>query len=315
MKLKIFNVKGEEKGSKELPNQFNESFRPDLIKRAVLTIQSNKRQAYGSDPRAGKKHSAYVSKRRHDYRTTYGIGQSRTPRKVMSSRGTRFNWVGAFVPQTVGGRRAHPPKAEKIWEKKLNKKENRKAIRSALSACFNIDIIKQRNTYVPENYPFILSDDFQNITKTKEIKQSLIDLGFKDELKRSAISVIRAGIGKLRGRKYKKKKSLLFVIVDDCNLSKSARNIPGIDIAKVNELNAESLAPGTHPGRMTLFTESAIDEITKNNLFTDLIVKKETPKKKVFVKKVKLGKKKNVKKKVVKKKDKKLKSKSLGSDE
>ena len=45
-----------------------------------------------------------------------------------------MNWVGAFAPGTVGGRRAHPPKSEKIWSKKINKKENAKAIRSAISA-------------------------------------------------------------------------------------------------------------------------------------------------------------------------------------
>ena len=38
-----------------------------------------------------------------------------------------MNWVGAFAPGTVGGRKAHAPNAEKIFDKKINKKENRKA--------------------------------------------------------------------------------------------------------------------------------------------------------------------------------------------
>jgi len=168
MKVKIIDTKGASAGEKELPSQFNEAFRSDLIKKAVIVIQNNRRQPYGADPRAGKKHSAYVSKRRSAYRTTYGIGQSRTPRKVMSVRGTRFNWVGAFVPQTVGGYRAHAPKAEKVWSQKMNKKERRKAIRSALAATMTIEIVKQRNVNVPTNYPFILANDFKKLTKLKK---------------------------------------------------------------------------------------------------------------------------------------------------
>ncbi len=279
MKVKIFDTKSVEKGSKELPAQFNETYRPDLIKRAVLAIQANKRQPYGSDPRAGKKHSAYVSKRRSSFRSTYGIGQSRTPRKAMSVRGSRFNWVGAFVPQTVGGYRAHPAKAQKDWSKKINKKEKRKAIRSALAAVMNIPLVKEKNANVPTTYPFILSKDFEKIDKTKELRNVLMNIGFKDELKRTLITKIRSGIGKLRGRKKIKKTSLLFVVADKCGLLQSVSNLPGMEIVKVSELNTEMLAPGTHAGRMTLFTESAIDTLTKNKLFTDSYVAKETKKK------------------------------------
>ena len=41
----------------------------------------------------------------------------------MSRSGTRLNFTGAFAPGTVGGRRAHPPKAEKNWQEKVNKKD------------------------------------------------------------------------------------------------------------------------------------------------------------------------------------------------
>ncbi len=297
MKVKIIDTKGVEKGSKELPSQFNEAYRADLIKRAVLTIQANTRQPYGSDPRAGKKHSAYVSKRRSAFRTTYGIGQSRTPRKALSVRGTRFNWVGAFVPQTVGGRRAHAPKAEKIWSQKMNKKERRKAIRSALSASMNLEIVKQKNACVPTNYPFILAKDFEKIDKTKELRNVLETIGFKDELKRSLVKTVRASIGKLRGRKNKKKKSLLFVVSGKCGLLQGVSNLPGIDIVDVTKLNTELLAPGTHAGRMVLFTESAIDAIAKDKLFTIEPVKKEAKVKKE--KKIKITKK-DQKKKVAK---------------
>jgi large subunit ribosomal protein L4e len=273
MKLKILDKTGKETGSKDLPSQFSESFRPDLIKKAALAVQIANRQKYGSDPRAGKRSSAFVSKRRHNYKGTYGIGQSRTPRKSLSSRGTRFNWVGAFVPQTVGGYRAHPPKTEKVWDIKVNTKERRKAIRSAIAATINLDVVKARYNLVPENYPFILSSDFEKISKTKDVKNALMSLKLANELKRAKKSKIRSGIGKLRGRKKITKKSLLFVVSDECNLMKSAKNLPGIDIVKVNDLNALLLAPGLNAGRLTLFTDAAIDKLSKNKFFTNNVVK------------------------------------------
>jgi len=268
MKLKIFTKEGTEKGTIELPLQFSETPRSDLVKRAVLAIQARNRTPYGAYVNAGKRASAYVSKRRRDYKGTYGIGQSRTPRKSLSRNGTRFNFVGAFAPQTVGGRQAHPPKASKIWAQKINEQENRKAIRSALASTVSAEIVKNRGHKVPPTYPFILSDEFNSIKKTTELKKILVKLGFEAELARSSVVKVRAGKGKARGRKYKTRKGILFVTATDSDLFKSARNIPGTDIEVVENINVELLAPGTASGRLTLFTESAIKKLADTNLFT-----------------------------------------------
>lgn len=268
MKLKILSTDASTKGEMELPKQFQEPVREDLVQRAVLAIQANNRQRYGADPRSGKNVSAFLSKRRRKYRGTYGIGQSRTPRKVMSRNGTRFNYTGAFAPQTVGGRRAHPPKASKIWDQKVNKTENRKAIRAALSATIIPEIVTKRGHKIPDNYPFIISDDIQKVTKTKDIKDILKKLGFEKELTRSSQKSIRAGKGKTRGRKYKTRKGILFVTNEECALTKAAKNVPGTDIVTIQNINAELLAPGAELGRVTLYTESAIKKITEEKLFT-----------------------------------------------
>lgn len=267
MQIPIFNLQNQRTGEKEMPSQFNEEYRPDLIKRAVLTLQTNKRQPYGVSPEAGKRHSAELSRRRRKYRGAYGHGISRVTRKILTRRGTRFYWVGATAPNTRGGRRAHPPKAEKIWQQKLNKKENRKAIRSALTATLNKEIVQQRGHKIPDNYPFLINPEIEKLTKTKEVKEILKKLNLHKELQRSSIKKIRAGIGKLRGRKYQRKKGLLIVVGEDCPLLKSAKNIPGIDIVEPAQLNAELLAPGCMPGRITLFTEKAIDKLEEGKLF------------------------------------------------
>ena len=275
MEVKILNSQAQEKGKVKLPNQFNEEVRKDLVQRAVQAIQQNTRQAYGADPEAGKKSSSYISKRRRKYRGTYGIGQSRSPRKVMSRSGTRFNMEGAFAPNTRGGRRAHPPKADKIWALKINKNENRKAIRSALSSTMQKELVAERGHKVPDAYPFVISDDFTKISKTTELMKSLVALGFQDEIKRVSEKKIRAGKGKARGRRYKTKTGILFVVAEPCELVQAITNIPGTDVELVTDLNCELLAPGAQLGRLTLYTESAIKKISEQKLFMQ---KKNMPK-------------------------------------
>ena len=92
-------------------------------------------------------------------------------------------------------------------------------------------------------------------------------LGFEKELNRLSKKSVRAGKGKRRGRKYKKKAGILIVVSDKCWLQKAVKNIPGIETAIINKLNAELLAPGTLPGRATIFTEAAIDKIARERLF------------------------------------------------
>ena len=267
MKLSIVDVKNGQKGSVELPKQFSEEVRPDLVAKSVVAIDSHNRQPYGSDPEAGKKSSAELSRRRRNYRGSYGIGISRVPRKILTRRGTRMFWVGAFAPGTVGGRRAHAPKSEKIWAKKINDKERQKAIRSAISATVNKDLVKARGHIIPDAYPFVLNDDFQMLSKTKDVVVALNQLGFGAELERTQEKSIRAGKGKVRGRKYRRKTGILVVVSDDCPLLFAGINIPGVDVMKVSSINASVLAPGADIGRVTLFTEAALKKMDEQKLF------------------------------------------------
>ncbi len=267
MKLSILNEQKHKIGEAELPSQFSEEFRPDLICRAVRSLQSNARQPYGTNPEAGLRHSSKLSKERRHYRGCYGFGISRVNRKILSRRGTRMSWVGAFSPQTRGGRRAHPPKAEKIWDQKINQKENRKAIRSAISATVNRQLVEKRGHKIPAEYPFVIDASLEKTAQTKSLQKVLLSLGFSSELERAAEKKIRAGKGKVRGRKYKQKKSILIVTSEECPIMKAAKNIGGVEAVQVKALNAEVLAPGAHPGRVTLWTKKALEVIEKEKLF------------------------------------------------
>jgi len=257
--VKIYSLKGKVKGNIKLPDIFNTEYRPDLIKRAVVMLQANRRQRYGADPLAGMRTTAeYFGRRRDAYRQTINRGISRLPRIKPGGGG-----LGDVrrVPQAVGGRRAHPPKM-RDYSKKMNKKEYQLALKSAIAATKDIRIVKERGHIIDniKEIPLVVEDSFQRLKKTNDVINVLYNLGLKEDLERAKEKRIRAGRGKLRGRKYKRRKSILIVIHKDDGI-KNVKNIPGVDIVNLDELDVELLAPGTHPGRLTLWTKSALDNI------------------------------------------------------
>ena len=264
MKAKIVDTNGSAGKEIELPRQFSEEFRPDLIKKAVLALQSHNIQPSGVHPEAGKRASAFLTKRRRKYRGTYGAGRSRTPRKILTRRGLHFYYVGAFAPNTVGGRTAHPSKASKIWSLCINIKERRKAIRSAIAATMNMEVVRKRGHKADS---LVLDSKFEDLAKTKDVEVMLMKIGMEAELERASVKKVRAGKGKSRGRRYRRKKSLLFVVSKPCPLVKAARNIQGVEVCQVKDLNVNVLAPGTDAGRLTVWSDKALETMSKENLF------------------------------------------------
>lgn len=249
----------------ELPLQFDERVRDDIIKRAVLSIQSKKRQRYGNDPEAGLKHVTYLKKRNNAYRGQKGKGMSRTPKKALTSRGEQFHWEGAEAPNTRGGRRAHGPTSEKDFSEEINDKERRKAIRSAIAATADKELVSQNHAY--EGEVPIITDDINSIEKTQELKERLEDLGLEGDLERCSEKKIRGGKGSNRGRKYRRKVGPLVVVEKDEGVKEAAGNLPGVEVSMVEQLNAEKLAPGTEPGRLVVWTEKSVEKLEEEELY------------------------------------------------
>lgn len=275
MKADVMALDGSKLKSIELPEQFHEEYRPDLILRAFLAGQSHARQPYGSFPEAGKRQVVNIPKRRRKIKTSYGHGIARTPRKILWHRGRQFGWVGAFSPNTPGGRRSHPPKPWKILNLKINIRERRKAIRSALAATLQEETVRERGHHIKQLTP-VMDAKIETLQKTKDVVKAMEALHLAEELVRTKEHKIRPGRGKIRGRRYKTKKGPLLVVAESCPLQKAAAAIPGVDVCEVNKLNIALLAPGGHPGRLTLYSEKAIEKMKKENLF--LNIKKESEK-------------------------------------
>ena len=250
--VKVFNLEGKSTRKMKLPPVFATPLRPDVIKRAVLAIQSSRFQPQGRDPMAGKRTSA-------ESRGT-GFAMARIPRlKGQSGR-------AAFAPGTVGGRQSHPPVSEKKIARRIPKKEKRLALLSAIAATASKETVAARGhsiVDVPE-IPLVVTNDLEALKKTREVEETLIRLGVLSDIYRVEESrKVRAGRGKSRGRKIKQAVGPLIVVGEDKGIMEAARNIPGVDVARVGNLNAEILAPGTHPGRLTIWTDSALERLNE----------------------------------------------------
>ena len=251
MKANIIDLSGNQVGQIDLPAIFEEEYRPDLIKRAVLSAQANRLQPYGPHFYAGMNTSARS--------WGPGHGVSRVPRIINARR-------AAGVPMAKGGRRSHAPQPNADKTEKINIKERKKAIRSAIAATTVPELVSARGHVFQRELPVVVQNDFESLSKTSDVKKFLVAAGLWDDVERAKNGkTIRAGKGKVRGRKYKNRKSLLIVVSKDQGAGKAARNLPGVDFIDAEGLNAELLAPGTHAGRLTLWTEASIQRLMERN--------------------------------------------------
>lgn len=242
----LYKKDGTAGGKVALPGVFATPLRPDLIRKAVRVSRANRRQPYGASPVAGERHSVQsVGK---------GKGMSRVPRLKQGQD-------AALAPNNVGGRRAHPPEARTDYSLRMNQKERRLALASALGATSVVDTVKARgHRFTASSLPIVVDDALFSEGKTSELLETLAKLGIGDDLERAKDGVhVRAGMGKLRGRAYKTPKSMLVVTLD--GQAPGARNLPGVDVVAAQRLSAEHLAPGGDPGRLTVYSKSALDHI------------------------------------------------------
>ena len=246
----VYSVKGDVSGKIDVPEVFSSEYRPDVIKRAILAAAANKRQPYGPNKRAGMRHSV----------STWGKGRgvSRVQRLKSGKRATES-------PNNVSGRRAHPPRPEKIWHQKVNDKELKLARFSAIAATGCADCVRERGHQFDDSvsFPIVIEDEFQKMSSTSEISALFDSIGIGYDLERAKEGTkIRAGRGKMRNRKYRTPVSVLIVVSEkEAPVFKGAKNLPGVDVEIVSSLSAGILAPGGDAGRLTVYTRSAITKM------------------------------------------------------
>ncbi len=246
----VYNLEGEATETIQLPNFFSAPLREDLVTRAYIHLATHSLQPKGTSKLSGHKHSV----------ESWGPGFGLARISRIKGRGSPKYGAGGMVPSAVGGRPTHPPTPEKKIHKKINKKELWNALLSALAFTASPQHVKARGHRITEqtSLPLIVDDRLETVSKTSEARSFLAKLGLGEELKRCSQKKVRAGKGKMRGRRYKRRKGPLIVVSADRGIGKAASNIPGVEVVTAKDLSVLHLAPGAKPGRLTLFTKSAL---------------------------------------------------------
>merc|ERR1719362_2579470 len=100
-----------------------------------------------------------------------------------------------------------------------------------------------------------------NRSKRPKTPLNVLNLGLSEELAKCQRKQTRPGKGKMRGRRYKRRRGPLVVYKNDEGCVKAFRNIPGVDLMCVDSLNLLSLAPGGHVGRLCVWSKSAFESL------------------------------------------------------
>lgn len=250
----IFGLNGKPDGQMFLPTIFTAPIRPDIIHAVHNNINKNRRQPYGVSPKSG--HTAAAG--------SWGTGRAvaRIPR--VHGGGTQRSGQGAFGNMCRGGHMFAPTKSWRRWQRKTNIKIRRYAVASAVSVSAMPALVLSRGhkiESVPE-IPLVLNDKVESISSTSHALCILKGVGAYNDVNRVVLSrKIRRGKGKFRNRRYITKKGPMIVFKNDCGISRAFRNLPGVEVAKVDCLNLLKLAPGGHLGRFIIWTKSAVEAL------------------------------------------------------
>lgn len=252
--ISVYNEEGTAVGQVQTPAVFKAPIRHDLVNFVHTNLRKNARQATGVKKIAGEQTSA----------ESWGTGRAvaRIPR--VRGGGTHRSGQAAFGNMCRGGRMYAPLKTWRKWHKRCNINQRRFAMTSAIAATGVPALVMAKGHQidnVPE-IPLVVSNNVENYNKTKQAVALLKAVGAWDDIKRVyATRRIRAGRGKMRGRKHSQKLGPCIVYKNDNGIVKSFRNIPGVNLVPVETLNILRLAPGGHVGRFLIFTQDAAESL------------------------------------------------------
>ena len=257
MKRTVLTINGKKDSDIELPNIFETEVNRTLIHRVFINLQSHKFQKHSTKPTAGME----VVADSNDPPTGRGVARIA---KIKGGGGGRAGQAGE-VASTRGGRQAHPPIAAKVIYKKINKKENKLALCSALAATTSKELVERRGHKVEgiDAVPLIISDEIEKVSKTSELIKVLDDLKITQDVDRLRSRKRRTGKVALRGQSLKNRKKRIVCCIKIRNIAKAAGTIPGIEVCSAKDLSVLNLAPGGTLIRLTVFSKKAIEEIAE----------------------------------------------------
>lgn len=157
-----------------------------------------------------------------------------------------------------------PTKIWRRWHRKINVNQRRFAVASALAASAVPALVMARGHRIDEvpEMPLVFADAVNSVSKTKEAVAILKKFGANVDVERCADSKkLRVGVGKMRNRRYTMRRGPLVVFDHSEGVDKAFRNVPGVEVTTVDNLNLLDLAPGGHLGRFIIWTKGAFDKL------------------------------------------------------
>lgn len=254
--MNVYGIDGKVQGSIELPRLFRESFRKELVLRAILAEQSTRYQPKGRNLMAGLRTTATYVGNYKSYRTGRHMGIAIRPREKLG--GGAMGYVRR-IPSSVKGRRAHAQKIETRLVERINSKEYAAALRSAIGGFADAAGIKRAKGFAREELPIVVESKMEAIERTKELVKMLDALGLKGDLEKSHVPK-RKGAMRSKERRRTFRRSAIIIARDPEKVAKAGRNIPGIDVCGISDLNLEKMAPGGEP-RIAIWSEDAVKGI------------------------------------------------------
>lgn len=250
------------KDSLSLPAVFRAPIRPDIVQSVHTGMAKNKRQPYAVSEKAGHQTSA----------ESWGTGRAvaRIPR--VSGSGTHRAGQAAFGNMCRSGRMFAPTKVFRKWHQKINLGQKRFATASALAATSVPSLLLARGhqiSTVPEVPLVVSSKAFEGaaLVKTSAAVALLKAVGAGPDIEKvKASKKLRAGKGKMRGRRHRQRRGPLVIfdpVTDGKEVVRSLRNVPGVETCDVNALNLLQLAPGGHLGRFVIWSSGAFSALEK----------------------------------------------------
>jgi len=257
-KVPVLGLDGRAAGEIKLPKAFLAPLREDLVWKAFIHLQTHTLQPKGAFKGSGHKYSVES--------LGAGYGMARVSR--IKASGTGKHLAGGMVNFVVGGRPGHPPVPEKKIHKDLNEKEKRAALLVAVAYTGSKEAVRARGHRVPDDLdlPVVVEDRVESLAKTRELRELLERIGLSEELERCREKKIRAGKGKRRGRRYKRRVGPLIVVSEDKGIKEAADNLPGVSVVRLSDLSVLHLAPGAKPGRLTIWSRSAFEKLDERFL-------------------------------------------------
>jgi len=162
-----------------------------------------------------------------------------------------------------------PTRIWRRWHRKININQKRYAVASALAASAVPALVLARGhqiTSIPEVPLVVASEAIEPLTKTKNALALLTKLRAEADVERCKKTHRHTGKARLRNRAKQISVGPLVVVGNKGTTAhKAFRNLAGVQVTSIWNLDLLKLAPGGHLGRFIIWTRTAFEYL--NTLF------------------------------------------------